>query len=100
MHTTIVIAHIFNEFKNYLNQYIVLCFYKTDQKQLHGISYTSYVILYLFYLHYNVKFFSVFMIDTFEQFAYTTDFFFQRPELERTFQTSNQIIKTFTTIYK
>lgn len=84
MHTTIVIAHIFNELKNYLNQYIVLCFYKTDQKQLHGISYTSYVILYLFYLHYNVKFFSVFMIDTFEQFAYTTEieFFFQRPELE------------------
>lgn len=55
MHTTIVIAHIFNELKNYLNQYIVLCFYKTDQKQLHGISYTSYVIL--FYLHIMLNFF-------------------------------------------
>lgn len=95
MHTTIVIAHIFNEFKNYLNQYIVLCFYKTDQKQLHGISYTSYVILYLFYLHYNVNFFSVFMIDTFEQFAYTTEieFFFSKTGARGHFRHQIKLLK-------
>lgn len=41
------------------------------------------------------------MIDTFEQFAYTTEIeFFFKDRSYRTFQTSNQIIKTFTTVYK